>query len=78
MKLKVEFRFSFIYYLIANSSISGVFLLYGHGNGTFGYQTSYVLGYNYHPYSLGFADLNHDNWMDIVIACYGTDYILKL
>jgi streptogramin lyase len=63
---------------IANSGTSNVFLLYGYGNGTFGNQTSYPLGYGYHPYSIAVADLNQDHWMDIVIACYDTDHVETL
>jgi hypothetical protein len=60
---------------IANSGTSNVYLLYGYGNGTFGNDTSYPFGYEYQPYSVAVTDLNQDNWMDIVIACYGTDHI---
>ncbi|CAF4329263.1 unnamed protein product, partial [Rotaria sordida] len=59
---------------IANYGTNNVFLLYGYGNGLFGNQTSYDLGYGYRPYSIVIKDLNQDNWMDIVIACYGTDH----
>jgi hypothetical protein len=64
--------------VVANSGTNNLFLLYGYGNGTFGNQTSYPLGYNYLPYSVAVTDLNQDNWMDIVIACYGTDHIETL
>ncbi len=60
---------------VANSGTSNIFLLYGYGNGTFGNETSYLLGYGYHPYSIAVIDLNQDNWMDIVIACYDTDHV---
>ena len=60
---------------VANSGTSNIFLLYGYGNGTFGNETSYSLGYGYHPYSIAATDLNSDGWMDIVVACYDTDHI---
>jgi hypothetical protein len=63
---------------IANSETSNIFLLYGYGNGTFGNETSYSLDYEYHPYSVAVKDLNQDNWMDIAIACYGTDHVETL
>ncbi|CAF1313567.1 unnamed protein product [Rotaria sordida] len=63
---------------IANYGTNNVFLLYGYGNGLFGNQTSYDLGYGYRPYSIVIKDLNQDNWMDIVIACYGTDHVETL
>jgi hypothetical protein len=45
----------------ANSGTSKIFLLYGSRNGTFGNETSYPLGYGYHPYSIAVTDLNQDN-----------------
>ncbi|CAF1431265.1 unnamed protein product [Rotaria sordida] len=60
---------------IANSGTSTVLLLYGNGNGTFGNEESYQLGYDYRPYSIAVTDLNQDGFMDIVIACYGTDNV---
>lgn len=50
-------------------------ILYGFGNGTFGKEESYPLGYGYRPYPVAVTDLNQDGWMDIVIACYGTDNV---
>ena len=63
---------------VDNSGTSNIFLLYGNGNGTFGNETSYSLGYGYHPYSIAVSDLNQDNWMDIVIVCYDTDHVETL
>ena len=60
---------------IANFGTSTLLLLYGYGNGTFANQTSYSLGYGYHPYSIAAKDLNGDNRTDIVIACYDTDHV---
>ncbi|CAF1181469.1 unnamed protein product [Rotaria sp. Silwood1] len=63
---------------IANYGTNNIFLLYGYGNGLFGNKTSYDLGYGYRPYSIAIKDLNQDNRMDIVIACYGTDHVETL
>jgi hypothetical protein len=63
---------------VANSGTNNIFLLYGYGNGTFGNEMSYSLGYGYLPYSIAVKDLNQDNWMDIAIACYGTDHVETL
>ena len=60
---------------VTNSGTNNVILLYGYGNGTFGNEVSYPLGYDYRPYSIAVNDLNQDGWMDIVIACYGTDNV---
>ena len=61
--------------IVANSGSSSVFIFYGYGNGTFGNEIAYFLGYRYRPYSVVVKDLNQDNLVDIVIACYGTDRI---
>ena len=63
---------------VANSGTSNIFLLYGYGNGTFGNETTYPLGYGYHPYSIAATDLSGEGWMDIVIACFDTDHIETL
>ena len=60
---------------LVNSGTSQLFLLYGNGNGTFGNETTYALGYGYYPYSIVVKDLNEDNWLDIVIACYGANHV---
>ncbi len=63
---------------VANSGTNNIFLLYGYGNATFGNEASYTLGYGCHPYSIAMKDLNQDNWMDIAIACFGTDHVETL
>ncbi|CAF1191220.1 unnamed protein product [Rotaria sordida] len=63
---------------IANSGTNNIFLLYGYGNGLFGNETIYTLGYGYLPYSLAIQDFNQDGWMGIAIACYGTDHVETL
>ncbi|CAF0744124.1 unnamed protein product [Rotaria sp. Silwood1] len=64
--------------VIANSGTNNILLLYGYGNGLFGNETSYALGYGYRPSSVAVKDLNQDSWMDIVIACYGTNHVETL
>jgi hypothetical protein len=64
--------------VIANAGTNNIFLLYGYGNGSFGNETSYPLGYDYDPYSVAVTDLNENGWMDIVIACFNTDHIETL
>ena len=63
---------------VANSGTSNIYLLYGHEDGTFGNETTYPLGYGYHPYSIAATDLSGEGWMDIVIACFDTDHIETL
>ena len=60
---------------IVNFAASTILLLYGYGNGTFGNETTYSLGYGYHPYSIATKDLNNDGLIDIAIACYDTDQV---
>ena len=61
--------------VIANSDTSNILILYNYDNGTFMNSVSYYLGYGYHPYSVVVKDLNQDNWLDIAIACKGTDHV---
>ena len=60
---------------IVNSGTSNILLLYGYGNGTFGNEITYWLGYGYHPYSIATKDLNNDHLIDIAVACYDTDHV---
>ncbi len=61
--------------VVANSGTNNVLILYGFGNGTFGNEESYPLDYGYRPYSVAVTDLNQDDWINSVIACYGTDNV---
>jgi hypothetical protein len=63
---------------VANSGNNNIFLLNGFGNGTFGNEISYPLGYRYRPASVAVTDLNQDNRLDIVIVCYGTNHVETL
>ena len=38
---------------LVNFDASNILVLYGYGNGTFGNETTFHLGYGYHPYSIG-------------------------
>ena len=61
--------------IVANSGTSNILIFYGYDNGTFQNETTYSLGYEYHPYSIAVTDLNGDGWLDIAVACYNTDHI---
>ncbi|CAF1562361.1 unnamed protein product [Rotaria sp. Silwood1] len=61
--------------VIVNFGTNILLILYGYGNGVFGNNTLYQLGYEYHPTSVVLADLNNDNWTDIAIACYNTGHL---
>ncbi|CAF1311483.1 unnamed protein product [Adineta steineri] len=61
--------------IVIAAKINSVLVLQGYGNGTFGNQTSYVMGYNYDPYAVAIGDFNGDHWLDIAVANYGGDDI---
>ncbi len=63
---------------VANSGTNNILSLYCYGDGTFRNEASYRLGYDYRPYSIAVKDLDHNNWMDMVIACYGADHVQTL
>lgn len=64
--------------VIANYGCNSFSVLYGLGDGTFERRDVYPLDYGYRPYSIVVTDLDRDNWLDIIIACYGTDHIETL
>jgi hypothetical protein len=61
--------------IIITSGTSSVLLVQGYGNGTFGNETSYALGYNFDPRGIAVGDLDGDNWTDIAVANYGGDFV---
>jgi hypothetical protein len=66
---------------VANSASNTVGVLLGYGNGSFGKQTSYLMGYGSHPYAVAIGDFNNDTWMDMVVANYdeqGVDILLQM
>ncbi|CAF4606681.1 unnamed protein product [Rotaria socialis] len=63
---------------VANAGTNNIVLFYGYGDGYFGNKIFYALGFRYQPYSIAVADLNQDGWLDIVIACHGTDHVEML
>jgi hypothetical protein len=61
--------------IVVNAGTSDVLLLQGYGNGTFGNETSYALGYMADPYAVAVGDFSNDGLLDIAVADYGQDYI---
>ncbi|CAF1601455.1 unnamed protein product [Adineta ricciae] len=52
-----------------------IVVAYGYENGTFSNKVFYSTGTYSYPGAVAVGDLNHDNYVDIVVANYGTDDI---
>jgi hypothetical protein len=59
--------------VIVTAGTSEVLLVQGYGNGTFGNEISYAMGYNFDPYAVAVGRFTGNNWIDIAIADYGGD-----
>jgi hypothetical protein len=57
--------------VIVTAGTSEVLLVQRYGNGTFGNQTFYAMGYNLDPYAVAVGSFTENNWIDIAIADYG-------
>ncbi|CAF2767020.1 unnamed protein product [Rotaria sp. Silwood2] len=62
--------------VVANTDTSNIGILFGYGNGTFSFMTTYSTGIGSSPFSIVVADLNKDNRLDLVVANVGTNKIL--
>ncbi|UJR34157.1 hypothetical protein I4U23_021564 [Adineta vaga] len=62
--------------VVANGFTDTVGILYGKENGTFSNIITYSTGTYSNPTSVGVADLNNDNQLDLVVANFGTDDIV--
>jgi hypothetical protein len=60
---------------IVNYGTNNVGILLGYGTGSFQTQITSFTGYDSLPYSIAVADFNKDNYLDIVVANYGTNNI---
>jgi predicted nucleotidyltransferase len=61
--------------IVANYGTNNVGILLGLGNGTFAIQIIFSTGINSHPYSIAIDNLNSDTYLDIVVACSGTNNV---
>ena len=61
--------------IVANYGTNNVGVFLGHGNGTFQIQIIFTTGINSHPYSIAIDNLNNDTYLDIVVACSGTNNV---
>jgi hypothetical protein len=61
--------------VVANYGTNNVGVFLGHGDGTFAIQIILSTGINSHPYSIAIDNLNSDTYLDIVVACSGTNNV---
>ena len=61
--------------VVANYGTNNVGVFLGYGNGTFEKQIIFAPGINSHPYAIALGYLNSDTYLDIVVACSGTNQI---
>ena len=62
--------------VVVHYGTNSIGIFFGHGNGTFQKEVFYTTGYDSIPYSLVIADFNHDKYLDIGVANYGTNEIM--
>ena len=60
---------------IVNNKTSTIVILFGRSDGKFGNQTSYFTGADTIPISIVTDDLNKDNYIDVIVANYGSNEI---
>ncbi|CAF4862229.1 unnamed protein product [Rotaria sp. Silwood1] len=58
--------------VVANSETNNVGILLGYGNATFSTVVPYSTGDSSIPYSVAVADINNDNYLDIIVANRGS------
>jgi hypothetical protein len=61
--------------VVANYGTNNVGIFLGYGNGTFAIQIIFTTGINSYPYSIAIDNLNSDTYLDIVVACSGTNNV---
>jgi hypothetical protein len=61
--------------IVANSGTNTIEIFLSNDDGTFGKQQTYYTGSESHPYSIAVSDFNDDNYLDIIVANYGTNNI---
>jgi hypothetical protein len=63
---------------VANSETNNVGILFGNGDGTFTGVVTYSAGFQSHPDSIIVGDVNHDHWLDIIVADSTSDNVVLL
>jgi hypothetical protein len=54
--------------IVPNDGTDNIGILYGFGNGTFAKLRTYSTGHGSTPHWVSIADINHDSWLDLVVA----------
>jgi hypothetical protein len=61
--------------VVTNNGTNNIAIFFGYENGSFGNQITYSTSYDSLPYFVVVADFNHDHYLDIAVANYGTDNV---
>jgi hypothetical protein len=61
---------------VANYGSGNVGIFLGYGNGSFASQITYFTDPSSNPYSIVVSDINNDRRLDIIIANYGSNYVV--
>ena len=64
--------------IVPNHTVDSVSILLGYGNGSFDEPMSFKTGNGTRPYHVAIADVNNDNFLDIVVANYFADHLSLL
>ncbi len=62
-------------FVVANEGTDNIGIFLNNDNRTFLNQTRYQTGSGSRPYSVSVADLNNDNYLDIIVANYGKETV---
>ena len=63
---------------VVNTATDNVGIFFGYGNGTFTRMTIYSTGISSVPVAIAVSDMNRDNYLDLIIANWGTNNVLVL
>jgi hypothetical protein len=61
---------------VVNTASDNIGIMLGYGNGRFANVTMYSTGDSSVPVSIAVNDLNKDSYLDLVVANWGTNYVL--
>ena len=59
--------------VVINTDLGYIYILYGNGDGTFVVKTNILLEHNFEPRKISVADVNGDDYKDIVVTSTNLD-----